>query len=54
MSDRITLTEAEMTSHTDNESGNYGGASGNDDETDGVKYSWSVIPSFKPYLLVLI
>jgi len=45
MSDRINLTEAEMTCQTDSESGSYNGRSGNDDETDGVKYSWSMFHS---------
>jgi hypothetical protein len=40
MSDRVTLTEAEMTSEGDAETGSRGRNSGNDDEQDGVKYSW--------------
>ena len=41
MSDRVTLTEAEMTSEGDAESGGRNARnSGNDDEQDGVKYSW--------------
>lgn len=40
MSDRVNLTEAEMTCQSDTESGNYGSGSGNDDETESVKYSW--------------
>jgi hypothetical protein len=40
MSDRVTLTEAEMT-EGDAETGNRGSRNtGNDDEIDGVKYSW--------------
>ena len=39
MNDRVNLTEAEM-SEFDSESGNRRGNSGNDDEQDGVKYSW--------------
>ena len=39
MNDRVNLTEAEM-SEFDAESGSRRGNSGNDDEQDGVKYSW--------------
>ena len=40
MSDRVNLTEAEMTSDGDAETGNRGRSSGNDDEQEGVTYSW--------------
>ena len=47
MSDRVNLTEAEMTSDLDPETGNRGRNSGNDDEQGGVKYSWYVKCAFQ-------
>jgi hypothetical protein len=41
MNDRVNLTEAEM-SEFDSEAGTRRSNSGNDDEQDGVKYSWSM------------
>ncbi len=40
MSDRVTLTEAEMTDGDAESGGRNARNSGNDDEQDGVKYSW--------------
>ncbi len=39
MSDRVNLTEAEMSDY-DTETGSRARNTGNDDEQDGVKYSW--------------
>jgi len=41
MSDRVNLTEAEMSDY-DTETGSRARNTGNDDEQDGVKYSWSM------------
>jgi hypothetical protein len=40
MSDRVQLTEADMTADGDAETGNRGRSSGNDDEQEAVSYSW--------------
>ena len=41
MSDRVTLTEAEMT-ETGGGNGNTGADESNDDEREGVSYNWSL------------